>query len=130
VTNESYLVVSYFAVLVLVTAIANACFLVLRRSFEQLTQLLPKAQFARLLRVCFPVGIVLPALAGMLSVSFVSCTRGSYQEIVADRAYLILKNQEQARTSLHYLLIALGFWTLIVIAVLALSRRRHRDGPE
>jgi hypothetical protein len=71
------------------------CFLVLRRSFVELTQLGSKTHWARILRGSFPIGLVLPALAGLLSVQFVSCTHTDYAAVVADRPYMMLRNQEQ-----------------------------------
>jgi len=112
----------------MVTVVAVACFLLLRRSFTQLTQLGSKAQLARILRGSFPIGLVLPVLAGLLSVQFVSCTHESYGAVVADLPYMMRKNQEQLGASLNYLLIALAVWALIGLGVAVLGRRRVRDG--
>ena len=128
-TNERYLVVSYLGVVAIVTLIAVGCFLALRRSFAQLTQLVSTTHWARILRASFPLGILLPVLGGLLSVQFVSCARTSYAGVVADRGYMMLKNQEQLLTALQYLLITLLVWTVIALSVLASGRRSRRNGP-
>lgn len=123
--NDTYLVISYAVALSIVVATARACIGVLRGSFSRLTHRAANVRFARLLQTCFPLGLMLPALTGFLSVSFVSCSRSSYGEIVADRAYLVQKNQEQLLTSLYCLLGALAVWSLIAVVVLAHERRPH-----
>jgi hypothetical protein len=100
---------------------------VLRPSFERLTQLALKTPFARILRAGFPVGIILPALAGLMSVSFVSCTHPTYEEIVADGQYLVQKNQEQLMMALYFLLAALLAWGSLALVVLVLGRRARED---
>ncbi len=122
-TNDTYVAVSYFLVLTIVATVAQACHVVLRASFTRLTGRLARRGFAEFLRSCFRLGLLLPALAGMLSVSFVGCSRHTYLEIVANRAYLVQKNQEQLMMSLYCLLAALGVWAAICIALLALGRR-------
>jgi len=125
-TNDSYLLVSYAGVLTLVVATAQACVRLLRGSLRELTESAGSGRLARLLQVCFPPSLMLPALTGMLSVSFASCSRSTYLEIVADRAYLVQKNQEQLMTSLCWLLGALVVWAIVCAFVLALGRRPRR----
>lgn len=122
-TNDSYLVVSYAGVLTLVVATAQACVHLLRGSLRELTESAGSGRFARFLQACFPPSLMLPALTGMLSVSFASCSRSTYLEIVADRTYLLRKNQEQLMTALSWLLGALIVWAVVCAIVLALGRR-------
>jgi len=129
VANDTYLVISYGVALSIVVASGRACIGVLRGSFLQLTNHGANVRFARLLKTCFPLGLMLPVLTGFLSVSFVSCSRSSYGEIVADRAYLVQKNQEQLLTSLYWLLGALAVWSLVCAVVLAYGRRHHETAP-
>ena len=66
----------------------------------------------------FPVGLVLPALAGFLSVDYHGCGE-SYAKIIADRSYLVEKNQEQIVKACVFLMVALFVWGLLVLINLA-----------
>lgn len=48
-------------------------YLWLRRSFNAITRSFASTHFARILRGLFPLGIMLPALLGFVSVTFYSC---------------------------------------------------------
>ncbi|MBW1642925.1 MAG: hypothetical protein JRJ76_08810, partial [Deltaproteobacteria bacterium] len=72
----------------------------------------------------FFIGIIFPAMAGFFSVSFRSCSKQTYAKIIAERSYLIAKNQEQLSTSLTYIVIALFFWGVIVLGALMVSESR------
>ena len=122
-TNEQYLVVSYFAVGVLCLGIGSATYLWLRRSFRDITRDMPAGHLSRILRKLFTIGIILPALAGFLSVSFRSCSHETYNQIIADRAYLVARNQMQLSTSLFHIVMALLAWGFIVFGGLLIIKR-------
>ena len=125
-TNEQYLVVSYFTVGLLSFAFALATYLLLRGSFLAVTQIV-RSKLSIILRRLFFIGIILPALAGFFSVSFRSCSKDTYIEIIADRSYLIAKNQEQLSASLSYVTIALLLWGLILIGLIIINKS-HKTG--
>lgn len=120
-TNEQYLVVSYFTVGLLSFGFALAAYLWLRRSFIGVTQSI-RNKLTIILRRLFFIGIILPALVGFFSVSFRSCTKVTYVQIIADRSYLVAKNQEQLSTSLSYIVIALLLWGLIILGAFIISK--------
>jgi len=74
-----------------------------------------------MLKRLFPCGLVLPALLGFVSVSYRSCDRSTYAEIVASRGYLVAKNQEQIASILLYILAAVVFWNLVALLILRLG---------
>jgi len=122
-TSEQYLIVSYFAVGLLVLATALVVYVVLRPSFMGVVRASPSGHFAHILRKLFSLGIILPALFGFFSVSFRSCERDTYEEIIAQRAYLVAKNQEQLSTSFSHMVVALLIWGLIALGVLFVIKR-------
>lgn len=122
-SNEEYLIVSYFIVGVVSLGLALVTYLLLQRSFHGVIKTLPSKHFFRILRNLFLMGIVLPALFGFFSVSFYSCSRQTYEEIIAERAYLVAKNQEQLSTSLFYVVIALFVWGLIIGSALFIIKK-------
>jgi len=121
-TNEQYLIVSYFVVAAACLALGLATHAFLRRSFGALASAAPGGRLARVLGRLFRLGIVLPAMAGFLSVSFRSCDVRTYSGIVANRSYLVSKNLEQLGACLSYVVIALLVWGLLLAAGFLVSR--------
>lgn len=113
-TNENYLIVSYFVVALVCLALSIATYILLRRSFAAIIATAPGGRLGNILRTLFLIGIILPAMAGFFSVSFRSCEKESYQSIIEDRSYLVAKNQEQLHASLSYIVIALLVWGALV----------------
>jgi hypothetical protein len=120
-TNEQYLVVSYFIVGLLSLGFALATYLWLRHSFTAVTQAVG-GNLSVILRRLFFIGIIFPALVGFLSVSFRTCSKQTYVQIIADRSYLVAKNQEQLSTSLSHIVIALLLWGLIILGALIINK--------
>lgn len=126
-TNEQYLIVSYIAVGLISFGMGVAVYLWLRNSFTGVTDNLQVNHFSLILRRLFPIGIILPALAGFFSVSFRSCSKGTYQKIITDRAYLIEKNQEQLSATLDNISIALLVWCFLLLVALLITRQKIKD---
>ena len=124
-TNEQYLVVSYFTVGLLSFAFASATYLLLRHSFIAVTQAV-RGKLSIILRRLFFIGIIFPALLGFFSVSFRSCEQ-TYVQIIANRSYLVAKNQEQLSTSLSYIVISLLLWGLIILGAFIINKK-HKIG--
>ena len=123
-SNDLYLKISYFVVGAASAGLALATFFALRRSLAALTGVVPGGGLGVILRKLFLLGLVLPALTGFFSVAFRGCGRNTYQEIIADRTYLVAKNKEQLSASLFHLALALLAWGLVLaVAFLATSRR-------
>ena len=120
-TNEQYLVVSYFTVGLLSLGFALATYLLLRHSFIAITQAVG-GKLSIILRRLFFIGIILPALFGFFSVSFRSCSKETYVQIIADRSYLVVKNQEQLSTSLSHIVVALLLWGLIILGAFIINK--------
>lgn len=127
-TNEQYLIVSYFVVAAACLALGLATFACLRRSFATLTTTAPGGRLGRIFKRLFLLGIVFPAMAGFLSVSFRTCDVSTYPAIVADRSYLIAKNLEQLGASFSYIAIAILLWGFLVAAGFWAVRRRKKTG--
>ncbi len=128
-TNERYLIVSYFAVATLAMAFAGAAWLYLRRSFGGIAQALSQGNLSRILKAMFPAGLFLPAFLGFVSVSYRGCEM-SYEEIVKERSYLIQKNQEQISLILLWIMAALLFWDLVILLALRFGRTSSQASGE
>jgi hypothetical protein len=128
-SNEQYLIVSYFFVGALSIVIAMAAYAFLRRPLAGLAGAFSNRNLASVLKKLFPAGLLLPALAGFLSVSYQSCN-ASYQSIIADRSYLVGKNQEQISTICFYLMVAILSWGVVVLLSLATQPKQPAPGGD
>jgi len=122
-SNEQYLIVSYFFVGGLSIVIGMAAYACLRRPLAGLVRAFPNRNLASVIRKLFPAGLLLPALAGFLSVSYRSCDE-SYEAIIADRAYLVGKNQAQLSAICLFLMLAVLSWGIVVLLSLVSQLRR------
>jgi hypothetical protein len=120
-TNEKYLIVSYFVCALLSVAAGILVYLYLRRPFAALADTAPGKHLPAILKRLFPCGLLFPALLGFLSVSYQGCN-SSYASIIANREFLVTKNHEQISAILFYVVIAVLFWNLIGILILRSAR--------
>lgn len=129
-TNEEYLIVSYFLVGAVAIVVVSVAYLWLRPTVHELARNLSGRHLPRILRKVLPLSLLFPALLGFFSVTFKSCNKETYEEIVSDRAYLVEKNQEQLSTTLSYVsggIIVLG---LFVLGALIVNANRHRSNEK
>lgn len=128
-SNEQYLIVSYFTIGLVAFLLALATYYLFRKSIMTLSDNF-RSKLSVVIRRFFLIGIVLPALFGFFSVSFRSCSESNYTKIIADRSYLVAKNQEQLASALFYLVIALLIWGLIVAVMLIFTKNYtiNKDG--
>jgi hypothetical protein len=125
-TNERYLVVSYFCVALVSLAIGFCAFLWLRKSFGEVASAMPWKTFRAVIVRLFPVGLVFPALMGFLSVNYIGCNKNTYEKVVANRAYLEDKNAEQISASLTHVVWAVFIWCALIAILLAVKQRSER----
>jgi hypothetical protein len=129
-TNERYLIVSYFLIAALSVGLGILVYLYLRRPFNIVSDSARGKRLPSILKKLFPIGLLFPAVLGFTSVAYRGCVdHRTYESIVQDRSYLIHKNQEQVSSALLYILGAVLFWDVIVVVTLRLAQPR-RDGSE
>ncbi len=126
-TNEQYLIASYFTVGAICTALAAGVYLFLKNSFIGIIRHIPFRQLSLILKRLFLIGILFPALVGFFSVSFRSCSKDTYEEIIADRDYLIETNKEELSTSVFHIVVALFVWGVIAAGAVYLVRNKHEN---
>lgn len=123
-TNEQYLIASYFAGAVVSIVLGTLVYFYLRRSFGGFVEAASGSRLPSILKKLFPCGLIFPAMMGFISVSYSSCNHETYEKIVQNRQYLVEKNHEQLSSVLLSLLIAILVWNL----VLALIQKYAQDG--
>jgi len=122
-TNEEYLITSYFAVGMICIGLSVLIYALLKDSFGKTVSSYSGTKLPIILKRMFFIGILFPALIGFFSVSYRDC-KGSYKSIIADKAYLVQKNQAQLSASTLYLVIALVIWCLVVALILMIQKKK------
>jgi hypothetical protein len=123
-TNDKYLIVSYVICAALSIILGTLVYLFLRRPFADIVDASPNKHLRSILKRVFPVGLLFPALLGFVSVSYQSCGRHTYAEIVESRSFLIEKNQGQISSTLLSIVIAVLVWDAVILLVTKLVQRR------
>ena len=126
-TNEQYLIASYFVCAALSMALGILVYLFLRRSFGGVADLASGKRLPSILKGLLPCGLLFPTLLGFFSVSYRGCNRTTYEEIVQSRTYLVEKNQEQISSVLVSILIAVLFWDVVLFLILKYAQN-SRNG--
>ena len=122
-TNEHYLMVSYFAAAVAGVAATVAVAIVLRKPLREALAACA-TPLARIVRRALPAWLVLAVLFGFLSVTYFDCGHNSYEKIVADRGHLVSKTCEQGSAMSLYVAGGLVLFSLVVgLCVFAHARR-------
>ncbi len=116
-TNEHYLIVSYFVGAAISVVLGTLVYLYLRRSFGEFVETASGRHFPSILKKLFPCGLIFPAFLGFISVSYSSCNHDTYEKIVRDRQYLVEKNHEQLSSILLSLVIAILAWDLVLVFI-------------
>ncbi len=116
-TNERYLIVSYFFCAVLSVALGTLVYLFLRRLFADIADATSRNHVRSILKRLFPIGLLFPAVLGFVSVSYQSCGRRTYEKIVESRRYLVEKNQEQISSIFLSILVSVLLWNVVALFV-------------
>lgn len=122
-TNDTYLVVSYFICAALSIALGTVVYLLLRGPFAVVADAAPRKHLRSILKRLFPIGLLLPALLGFVSVSYQSCNRQTYAKIVESRRYLVEKNQEQISATLLSVVVAVLVWDAVIPLLTKLTQK-------
>ena len=126
-TNDKYLIVSYFISSALSIVLGTLVYLFLRRPFAGIVDATPSKHLRSILKRLFPVGLLFPALLGFVSVSYQSCGRHTYAEIVESRHYLVEKNQEQISSTLLSIVVAVLVWDAVILLLTKLAQRESNS---
>jgi hypothetical protein len=131
-TNETYLIVSYFVAGLVCLALALIAYLWLRRPVNGIADMLPNRNWGRLLRKCFPFTTILFAFSTFLSVDYYGgCGKKPYKEIIENRSYLVDKNKEQVSQTLAAITLVVFLWGIIVLlGLVSVSRALTAREPE
>jgi hypothetical protein len=128
-TNERYLIVSYFLFGLLSLGLGVAAFRVLRRPFSAVAETVAGKFRSPILKRALAVSLTMAAVLGFLSVNYRACGM-SYEEVVKDRSYLEQVNRQQLQGTADWIVYAVFAWGVVVlICLVALRRKEDSSGP-
>ena len=127
-TNDRYLIVSYFVLALVSLSLGVAAYLVLRRPFAAIAEAVAGGTRRTILKRVLAVSMTMAAVLGFLSVSYTQegCGR-TYEEVVKDRGYLVQINRQQFQSASDWTVYAVFAWAIVVVICLAVLRRKKEE---
>jgi len=125
-TNEHYLIVSYFLFGLVSLALGVAAYRVLQRPFAAIAEAVAGRFRSSILKRALAVSMAMAAVVGFLSVSYRGCGM-SYEQIVKDRSYLEQVNRHQLQSTGNWIVYAVFAWGFVVVICLAVLRRKKES---
>lgn len=126
-TNEHYLIVSYFVVALVSFGLGVGADRTLRGPFAAISEAVTGKSRTSTWKRTLTFSMTMAAVLGFLSVSYRSCGK-SYEEIVKDRSYLVQMNRDQLQAASDSIVYAVFAWCLVVVICLVVVRRKEK-GP-
>jgi len=124
-TNEHYLIVSYFVVALVSLGLGVAAERALRGPFAAICEAVTGKSRLSTWKRTLTLSMTMAAVLGFLSVSYRGCGK-SYAEIVEDRSYLVQMNREQLQAASDWIVYAVFAWCLVVVICLVVVRRKEK----
>jgi hypothetical protein len=122
VSNEHYLIVSYFLVGAVSLCLGIAVYRVLRTPFAAIAEAATGRLRSRVLTRALGVFMTLAAVLGFLSVSYNENGCMSYEAVVKNRDYLVQINQQQLQKTSDWIVAAVFLWCIVVFLCLLALR--------
>lgn len=122
-SNEHYLIVSYFLVGLVSLCLGITVYRVLRAPFATIAEAATGRLRGRVLTRALGAFMTLAAVLGFLSVTYTQKGCRSYEEIVKDRAYLVQTNHQQLQRTGDWIVSAVFLWCVVVLICLLGLRR-------
>ncbi len=126
-TNEHYLLVSYFVGALVSLGLGVAAYRVLRRPFATIAESVAGKSRLSTWKRTLALSMTMAAAFGFLSVSYRGCGK-SYAAIVKERSYLVQVNREQLQAASDWIVYAVFAWCLVVVICLVVVRRKEQSG--
>lgn len=124
-SNDHYLIVSYFVGLGLALGLAALTYRVLREPFGRIADAALTNSKSIFLKRALPVTLTVAATLAFLGVSYTdnSCGSYTYQQVVSERSYLEQQNRRQlAETSITMAQVVVGFSLAALICLIVVKR--------
>jgi len=124
-SNDTYLILSYFIFGMGSLVLAGFVYLVLRKPFGVLAEGTGHKNNSQFLKRHLPVFLALVAGAAFFSVSYydTGCSVLTYEQVVKDRGYLVKTNRRQVRASADWMAGGVTLWSVVALFCVFMSRK-------
>jgi hypothetical protein len=122
-SDQTYLIVSYFVACAVCIALGVVAYLWLRRPMQEVADSLRYESMKKAVRKGFPLSMILFVLSSAFSVNYYGCEQKKYDDIVKDRPYIVAKNSEEVSEALQAVIWTVGLWSVIFALTLRAARR-------
>lgn len=124
-TNEHYLIVSYFLFAFVSVCLGMAAYRFLRTPFAALADLIVGKSRGPILKRLLSFSLTIAAVVGFLGVSYTQNGCTNYEAVVKDRAYLVEVNRNQLAGAGDWIVYAVLAWGVLVVIGLVAARKRQ-----
>jgi len=126
-SNERYLIVSYFALAMFCFGLGLLVYYILRRPFERLAGAIVGNARQTWLKRTMVLSMTAASVLGFLGVSYnqQGCTK--YEQVIKERAYLVDRNIEQVQNATAWIVWTLLLWCAVIGVALAATRKQKAD---
>lgn len=129
-TNERYLIVSYFLGGLVSLGLGVAAYRVLRAPFAAIADAVAEKFRSPLLKRMLAVSMTMAGVLGFLSLSYTQKGCINYQQVVKDRSYLVKVNQQQLQSTGNWIVYAVFGWCVVVVILLVVLRSKEPAGHD
>ena len=126
-SNDHYLIFSYFAGFALSLALAALTYRLLRQPFGRIAEAALTHSQRVFLKTALPVALTLGATVSFLSVSYTfhACHTYTYKDVVKERSYLHKKNREQLAGTSVTMAQAIVMFSVVALICLVVMKRKE-----
>jgi hypothetical protein len=128
-TNEHYLIVSYFLFAFVSLGLGIVAYRVLRTPFAAIADAVAGKSSSALLKRVLHLSITMAAVLGFLSVSYTQHGCVNYEYVVKNRDYLVQINREQIQSAGDWTVYAVFAWCAVVVICLVVWRNKQDVSP-
>ncbi len=128
-SNDHYLIVSYFAGFGLCLALAALTYRLFREPFGRIADAALANSKSVFLKLALPTILTIGATLAFLGVSYTeSCGTRTYADVVKDKPYMQERNRKQlAETSITMAQIVVGFSVVGLICLIVIKRKDEQS---
>lgn len=129
-SNERYLIVSYFLVGVVSLCLGIVTYRVLRSPFAAIAEAATGRLRSRALTRALGIFMTLSAVLGFLSVSYNQRGCVSYEQVIKNRYLLEQNNKEQLQATANWIVAAVFLWCIVVLICVLAWRCANANRPD
>jgi len=122
-SNEHYLIVSYFVFAIVCIGLGLVVYLILRRPFERIVEV-TVGKRSTILKRALVVSLTAAALLGFLGFSYNQKGCVSYEQVISSRPNLVDANVEQVQGAAGWIVGTVFVWDLLLVIGLATAKNR------